>query len=110
MNIITKNISVFGTRTCNRNNCLLLVYRSIAIFTLCLMASACAVQPGQHIPAFLPMADSVPRSESLDIDGIWRINTLGKRIRIEDGRAYAVDDWLHLFTLHVQPNIRQPDL
>lgn len=77
----------------------------LAITVLCLTVSSCAVQPGQQIPAFLPMADSVARSEPLDIDGVWRVNTIGKRIRIEGGRAYAVDDWLHLFTLHVMPNM-----
>lgn len=77
----------------------------LAICALTLISSSCAVQPGKQIPAFLPMADNVPRSQSLDIDGVWRINTIGKRIRIEDGRAYAVDDWLHLFTLHVMPNM-----
>jgi len=81
------------------------VLRVLAICALCLITSSCAVQPGQQIPAFLPMADSVALTEPLDIDGVWRVNTIDKRIRIEGGRAYAVDDWLHLFTLHVMPNM-----
>jgi len=81
------------------------VLRFLAIGALSLILCSCVVQPGKPIPAFLPMADSVPRSESLDIDGVWRVNTIDKRIRIEDGRAYAVDDWLHLFTLHIMPNM-----
>lgn len=109
MNIITRNTSLIGARACNSVNASPSIYHSIvqclAIVALCLLTSACAVQPGQQMPAFLPMADSVPRSETLDIDGVWRVNTIGKRIRIEGGRAYAVDDWLHLFTLHVQPNM-----
>lgn len=109
MNIITRNTSLIGARACNSVNTSPSIYHSIAqslaIVALCLLTSACAVQPGQQISAFLPMADSVPRSETLDIDGVWRVNTIGKRIRIEGGRAYAVDDWLHLFTLHVQPNM-----
>ena len=81
------------------------VLRVLAICALCLITSSCAVQPGQQIPAFLPMADSVAPTEPLDIDGVWWVNTIDKRIRIESGRAYAVDDWLHLFTLHVMPNM-----
>lgn len=78
----------------------------LAIFSLCLITASCAVQPGQHIPAFLPMADSVPANESTsDIDGVWRVSTIGKNIRIDSGRAYAIDGWLHLFTLEVQPNM-----
>lgn len=76
-----------------------------ALCSLCILASSCAVQPGQHIPAFLPMADSVPARESMDIDGVWRVSTIGKNIRIEGGRAYAVDSWLHLLTLEVKPNM-----
>jgi len=66
--------------------------------------NAC-VSSGQPIPAFLPMANSIPVTGASEIDGEWRINTIGKRIRIEQGRAYAVDDWLHLGVLHVQPNM-----
>jgi hypothetical protein len=51
------------------------------------------------------MASSVPRTHALDIDGVWRINTIDKRIIIDGGRAYALDDWLHLLTLQVQPNM-----
>lgn len=31
------------------------------------------------------------------------INNIRKRIRIEGGRAYAVDPWLHLFVLKIEP-------
>jgi hypothetical protein len=83
-----------------------LIFHLFYLFTLSLLANSCAVQPDQPIPAFLPMADSVPRSEAAaDIDGIWRISTIGKDIRIEGGRAYAVDGWLHLMALHIQPNM-----
>lgn len=56
-----------------------------------------------QIPAFLPMAMDVPISKRMPIDGEWMINDIRKRIRIEGGRAYAVDSWLHLFVLKVQP-------
>jgi hypothetical protein len=58
-----------------------------------------------QIPAFLPDKYSVSRSEALPIDGVWMISTIRKKIRIEQGRAYAVDPWLHLFVLKVQPDM-----
>ena len=58
-----------------------------------------------QIPAFLPDKYSVTRSEALPIDGVWMISTIRKKIRIEQGRAYALDPWLHLFVLKVQPDM-----
>lgn len=56
-----------------------------------------------QIPAFLPSMTDVPMTEKLPIDGEWVVNTIRKRIRIEGGRAYAVDPWVHLFVLKVEP-------
>ena len=56
-----------------------------------------------QIPAFLPFMTSVPMTEPLPIDGEWMIDSIRKRIRIEGGRAYAVDSWLHLFVLKNEP-------
>ncbi|MGR8936101.1 MAG: hypothetical protein ACU837_17245 [Gammaproteobacteria bacterium] len=81
------------------------ILKFLTLCSLSLIISSCAVQPGQHVPALLPMADSVPAGESMDIDGVWRVSTISKNIRIEGGRAYAVDSWLHLFTLEVKPNM-----
>jgi len=61
-----------------------------------------AAQPIPQIPAFLPYSETVPTSEALPIDGIWRISSIGKRIRIEKGRAFALDPWLHLFVLKIE--------
>lgn len=58
-----------------------------------------------QIPAFLPDKNSVPETEPLPIDGVWMISSIGKRIRIDRGRAYAVDPWLHFFVLKVQPDM-----
>ncbi|MCP5368362.1 MAG: hypothetical protein H6907_09865 [Hyphomicrobiales bacterium] len=58
-----------------------------------------------QVPAFLPMKDAVEPGPVLPTDGVWTISTIGKRIRIEAGRAYAVDPWLHLFVLQVQPDM-----
>jgi len=81
---------------------------------LLLASSAAAQDIGQaiadaagipQIPAFLPDKYSVTPSEPLPIDGLWLISTIRKKIRIEQGRAYAVDSWLHLFTLKVMPDM-----
>ena len=44
-------------------------------------------------------------SEPMAIDGVWNVSTINKRIRIEGGRAYAIDSWLHLFLLEIQPEM-----
>jgi hypothetical protein len=58
-----------------------------------------------QIGAFLPDKYDVPETEALAIDGVWLISANRKKIRIEKGRAYAVDPWLHLFTLKIQPDM-----
>jgi hypothetical protein len=74
------------------------------------------VEPASaQIPALLPDKDAVEQTEAMDIDGDWRVNTINKVIRIERGRAYAVEGWTHAFVLRVRPdmvtirNIRQID-
>ncbi len=70
----------------------------------CLLAlPAQAQQPAPEVPAFLPMAHTVPQGEVTPIDGEWVVTSIGKRIRIQAGRAYALDSWLHLFVLRIQP-------
>ena len=58
-----------------------------------------------QVDAVLPYRDAVPESDARPIDGVWTVSTLGKRIRISKGRAWAVDSWLHLFVLHVKPDM-----
>lgn len=58
-----------------------------------------------QIPAFLPTVDSVAATKPMPLDGTWLITSIGKKVRIESGRAYAVDGWLHLFTLKIQPGM-----
>jgi len=58
-----------------------------------------------QIPAFLPTADQVPATQPMPLDGTWLVNTIRKKIRIEGGRAYAVDPWLHMFVLKVEPGM-----
>jgi hypothetical protein len=57
------------------------------------------------IPAFLPMASSVPTTSPMPIDGTWLIEAIGKKVRIEKGRSYAIDGWQHLFVLDIQPGM-----
>ncbi len=66
------------------------------------MAQAAGVP---QIDAFLPYKYDVPESAASPIDGVWTVNTIRKRIQIENGRAYAVDPWLHMFTLKVQKDM-----
>ncbi len=73
--------------------------RLLAVFSLCLFIISCALSP-----ALLPTADSVPAGKATDIDGIWRISTNGAKVRIQGGRAYAVDGWQHL-TFWIYPNM-----
>lgn len=78
------------------------------ILLLCMAAlpPATAQTPAvPEIPAFLPMVDSVPATQAMPLDGTWLVNTIRKKIRIEAGRAYAVDDWLHMFVLKVSPGM-----
>lgn len=58
-----------------------------------------------QVRALLPMVGDVAPSGSMSLDGIWTINTINKKIRIESGRAYAVDSWLHLFFLKIEPGM-----
>ena len=65
--------------------------------------AAQAVPQVPQIPAFLPMAHTVPQTAKLPIDGEWVISAIGKRVRIQSGRAFAVDPWVHMFVLQIQP-------
>lgn len=58
-----------------------------------------------QMDAFLPDKYSVAETQALPIDGVWTVSSIRKKIRIERGRAYAVDPWLHMFTLKVRPDM-----
>lgn len=53
--------------------------------------------------AALPDRYAVDLGVPLPIDGIWRISTNDKRLRIERGRAFAVDGWNHVLLFRVEP-------
>ena len=54
--------------------------------------------------AALPNRYAVDLADKLPIDGIWRISTNDKRLRIERGRAFAVDGWNHALLFKVKPD------
>lgn len=58
-----------------------------------------------QIGAFLPKVVDVAPSEPMPIDGLWKISTINKLIRIDRGRAYAIDGWTHLFVLVIKPGM-----
>ena len=64
-----------------------------------------AAQASAQMPAKLPYKDAVPAGATLAIDGDWNISTINKRIRIEGGRAYAIDTWVHALLWRVQPGM-----
>ncbi|MEM7702149.1 MAG: caspase family protein [Pseudomonadota bacterium] len=53
--------------------------------------------------AALPNRYAVDLGEPLAIDGVWRLSTNGKRMRIERGRAFAVDGWNFGLVFKVKP-------
>ncbi|MEL7320195.1 MAG: caspase family protein, partial [Pseudomonadota bacterium] len=53
--------------------------------------------------AALPNRYAIDLADPLPIDGIWRISTNNKRLRIERGRAFAVDGWNHAVVFKVKP-------
>lgn len=57
------------------------------------------------IDGLLPMKADVAESQPLPIDGIWKISTIKRRIKIEKGRAYAIDGWTHAFILKILPDM-----
>ncbi|MEP3725325.1 MAG: hypothetical protein ABJM59_14125, partial [Parasphingorhabdus sp.] len=62
-------------------------------------------KPAGLLNALLPDRYAVDQSEALPIDGMWTISSIKKRIRIEKGRAYAVDGWTHGFVLKILPDM-----
>lgn len=57
------------------------------------------------VDGFLPYRDAVMPGASSPIDGLWTVSTINKRIRIERGRAFAVDAWNHAVVLRVKQNM-----
>lgn len=64
-----------------------------------------ASQSVAQIPALLPDKADVAPTQALPIDGVWTISGINKRIRVEQGRAYAVDPWTHAFVLRIKKDM-----
>jgi len=79
----------------------LLVLASLGIAS----SSWAQTQQVPQIGAFLPSVVEVPPGDPLVIDGQWKISSNDKLIRIDRGRAYAIDGWVHLFVLKIQPGM-----
>jgi len=74
--------------------------------TVLLALAACAPMPAGNLPpAALPDRSEVAAAGPSAIDGIWTISTIGKRIRIEGGRAWALDPWVHMFSAEIRPGM-----
>jgi len=58
-----------------------------------------------EIGAFLPNVVDVAPSEAMPIDGLWKISSISKLIRIDRGRAYAIDGWNHMIILKIKPGM-----
>lgn len=58
-----------------------------------------------EVNAFLPSVVEVAPSDPAMIDGLWKISSIGKLIRIDRGRAYAIDGWTHMFILKIRPGM-----
>ncbi|MGA0033816.1 MAG: hypothetical protein ACO3HA_10855 [Burkholderiales bacterium] len=56
-------------------------------------------------PANLPMVEQVPAAAPQAVDGTWIINTIQKKIRIEGGRAWALEPWVHAMLWAIQPDM-----
>lgn len=70
------------------------------------MGDAFAAAAGiPQMDAFLQYETQVTPTEALPIDGDYTVSTLGKRIRIDRGRSYALDPWTHAMTLKIRPNM-----
>jgi hypothetical protein len=83
-----------------------IVFAIVIIGSLAIYSPVSAQTPTiPQIPAFLPTMDQVTPSQAMPLDGTWLISSNRKRIRIEAGRAYAVDSWLHLFVLKIEPSM-----
>jgi len=64
-----------------------------------------AKKPAGLIDAMLPDRYEIAETEALPIDGIWKISSIKKRIRIEKGRAFALDGWTHALILKILPEM-----
>jgi hypothetical protein len=58
-----------------------------------------------EIGAFLPSVVDVKPSQVLPIDGLWSVSSLDKVVRIDRGRVYAIEGWMHLLLFKIKPGM-----
>ena len=68
-------------------------------------ASIGALPAQAQVAALLPNISEVAPTKASAVDGTYIIKESGKRITIENGRAYAVDTWMHGPFLQIQPEM-----
>jgi hypothetical protein len=79
------------------------ILRGAALVAIVGFAATARAQTIQPLPALLPDKTSVMPGEPMPIDGMWRIDEVGARVRIEGGRIFALDSWVHLIIWKVLP-------
>ena len=78
---------------------------SVFITVLCLSTKVNAQQVQiPEIGVFLPSITKVKPKEVSVVDGLWRVSSIDKVVRIDRGRIYAIDGWLHMFVLNIKPS------
>ncbi len=76
-----------------------------SVLFVCALALFSASASHALMPAMLPLKQDVAATAVSAIDGDWVVSTLNKRIRIDRGRAYALDAWQHAVLWTVQPDM-----
>jgi hypothetical protein len=97
-----------GMKSILRRRACIAIFGGLFLSFLTMPVAAQVITPSTgafQVDAFLPNKADVEEEEPSAIDGVWKISTIGKKIRIERGRAFAVDSWLHMFVLKVQPDM-----
>jgi|GEM_PF-2287086 len=81
--------------------------RLYQLLVACLLVCVAGISPpaSAQLQANLPHESTVARSESLGIDGDWKIREIGKRIRIDGGVGYALDTWMHAVLWVIKPGM-----
>ncbi|MFW8591455.1 hypothetical protein ACOI22_11680 [Glaciecola sp. 2405UD65-10] len=77
---------------------------SVFITVLCLSTKVNAQQVQiPEIGVFFPSITKVKPKEVSVVDGLWSVSSIDKVVRIDRGRIYAIDGWLHMFVLNIKP-------
>ena len=67
----------------------------LTLYKLLLLTGLVFLQGCAPKTATLPKLDATPAKAALPYDGTWLIAGVNKKIRIDSGRAFALDSWNH---------------